>query len=932
MTDTKPPVRVRHLFELVCDLPPALRRARLAEEGAGDAEVAEIEALLAGQGTLDLGAREAFARCPSEGQETELDAGDRVGAWRLLRKFATGGMGAVYLAERADGHFEQLAAVKLIRGMADEDAFARFARERQILATLQHSRIARLLDGGATPGGQPYLVMEYIEGEPIDAYCERNGLPLAARLELFCAVCDAVEFAHRRLVVHCDLKPTNVLVGSTGDPVLLDFGIARALDTGRRDADSGRFYTPGYASPEQIRGEPLTTAVDVYALGLILFELVTGRKARLDTVDVTVAQLERAEVRPSDLAANVGWRIGADLDAIVLRATAERPESRYASAQALAADVRRFLQHRPVEARSPTLRYRFARAVRRRWPVALAAAAIVLLSAGFTWRLVAENARARAAEEEARQQAATAERVGDFLVSVFNVSNPKLNAGGRDVTAREILDQGAARIDEELAETPRVRARLLDVLATAYRHLGLPRPAADLFRRAIDAYLDPRVDQPLPAAAALSQLAVVYANAGLSPDDARAAAEQSLDLRRRFAPDDAVSSADSWNTLGVVLEYQAEYEAAREALEKALSLRQAGNDRLSLAATLHNLGLVAGRSGDSEAAFRWFGQALELKRELVGEHSVEYQTSLAGLAQAYAAAQQPNRALPLLERNLALSRELYGDASANVADALNELGSALHDLGRFAESATRYRDAMRVHAATSGEDGPAYAMPLNNLASAYEDMGDFAQSIPLFEQSLALRRKTLPDQALAVLRARSNLGRALTLDGRLAEARPQIDAALAAYRDRFGEDDAGTVKVMFTLADWQLRSGDATAAGATLQRLWASRARFTSLMRARRDQLAARVAAVEGRSDMALEHLRLAWESVRDGLGATHPYTAGFAMEYALALVRSGQAQTARELVRPIEAMIEATFVQGSPQRTMLASWQQEQAGSAAGG
>ncbi|HEX7769767.1 MAG TPA: serine/threonine-protein kinase, partial [Dokdonella sp.] len=397
---------LRRLFDLVCDMPTAHRLARLRAEGADAETIAEIEALVASQGTLVARARAPVTRLLDGQPETELDVGDEIGAWRLLRRIASGGMGAVYLAERADGHFEQVAAVKLIRGIANADTFTLFARERQILATLQHPNIARLLDGGATPGGQPYLVMEYVEGAPIDRYCDEQGLGLRERLDLFRAVCAAVQFAHQRLIVHCDLKPSNVLVRADGTPVLLDFGIARALDRPRiAEIGDAHYFTPGYASPEQLREASVTTASDVYALGLVLFELVTGRKARMDTADHTVSMLARAQVRPSQLVADVPWRnrIAGDLDAIVLRATADQPAERYASAQVLADDIARFLGHRPVLARAQTLRYRLARLLRRRWPLALAGAAAMLLVAAFTWRLAVEGERARAAEQEARR-------------------------------------------------------------------------------------------------------------------------------------------------------------------------------------------------------------------------------------------------------------------------------------------------------------------------------------------------------------------------------------------------------------------------------------------------------------------------------------------------------------------------------------------------
>jgi serine/threonine-protein kinase len=914
---------VRRVFDHVCDLDAAARARHYRDAGIDAAVVAEVESLL--QNDLTAAALHApVLQALEAAVETELGEGDRLGAWRLLRRLGKGGMGAVHLAERADGHFEQQAAVKLIRGFPGPETLAHFARERQILATLQHPCIARLLDGGATPGGQPYLVMEYVEGVPIDEHCEAHALDLRARLELFRAVCGAVQFAHQRLVVHCDLKPSNVLVRADGTPVLLDFGIARALDRPRlAEVAEASYFTPGYASPEQLRGDTLTTASDIYALGLILFELVAGRKARLDTVDRTVTLLARGAVLPSQVALDVPWRAGVagDIDAIVLRATAGDPAARYASAQALADDVRRHLEHRPVLARPQTLAYRGARALRRRWPLALAAAAALLLAAGFTWRLAVENARARAAEREARLQSDTAGRVSDFLVSVFDVSNPRLNAARRDISAREVLDEGAARIERELAGAPRVKARLLDVLATAYRHLGRPRESVALFRSAVDLYLDPRVDQPLAAAAALSQLAVVYSNNAYPEADAEAAARRSLALRSAHAPGDAAAMADAWNTLGVVLDGHHRYDDAEAALQKALALRRSlpADADHAVASTLHNLGLVAGNRGDHARALDYFRQSLALKRAATGEHHPDFQVTLQSYAKALGAAGRPEQAVPLLQQNLALCRELYGERSAKSAEAHNALAYAEHDLGRFEAAIAEYTAAMDIHAEVSGTDSASYAMPLNNLAYAHEDMGDLAAAIPLYQRSLAIRRHALPDDDPVVLRARYNLARALTEAGRLAAARPELDAALSGTRARFGEDDANTAKCEQVLADWELRSRHAEAAAAALARLQRSRATFTPLMQARRESVEARIDGARGDAAAALEHHQAAWGIMRRALGERHPLVAAFALEVAAALSASGRQREARAIADAWRPLVEQTFAPAAPVRAVLA-------------
>ncbi len=873
----------------------------------------------------EISAPSAPHRRPGE-HETELDEGDRLGAWRLVRKLAQGGMGAVYLAERADGHFEQRAAIKLIRGVPSGEMLAHFTRERQILATLQHPHIARLLDGGATPGGQPYLVMEYVEGVPIDTYCSAQKLPLDARLRLFEEVCGAVQFAHRRLIVHCDLKPSNVLVRDDGTPVLLDFGIARAIDRPRGMGDvESRYYTPGYASPEQLRSEAVTTASDVYALGLILFELVAGRKARIDTVDRTIVELGEASVQPSTLAENVPWkkRIAGDIDAIVLRATAAEPANRYAAADELAGDIRRHRAMLPVTARAPTLTYRAGRLLRRRWPLFAACVAALALIAVFTWRLAAERDRALVAEHEARVQATAAERVSAFLVSVFNVSNPKLNSK-RDISAREVLDQGAQRIQKELAEQPAIKAKLLDTLATAYRYIGEPAKSIELFRESADLHLDPRVGDPLGAAATLSQLAVGYANSNYPAADAEAAARRSLALREQNGGD-ALDIADSLNTLGIVLETEDKFDESAAALKKGLELRRAnGADASAIAASLHNLGNVESNRDGGDGGVAYYKEALDLRAQAVGEHAPEYQHTLTNYGTGLARAGRSAEAVPVLERSLALARELYGDDSNNTGASCNELGSAYHDLGRFREAIVQYKEAVRIDRLTVGEGGAEAAKPLNNMASAYEDMGDFASAIPLFRESLAIRAKALAKDDPMVLRADYNLARVLTKANALKEAKPLLDAVLVDYVKRYGEANSNTAKAELWLGEWNLRSGNLDMAAKRLADIEASKASFSPLMKAQRATLAAGVAAARKDREGEIASRKLAWSVMKDAkaFGVEHPLTTEFAIAYAAALDDAGRKDEARAIAVPALPIVEAAFADDAPVHKVLSRWQ----------
>src|SRR5690606_2952448 len=346
--------------------------------------------------------------------ETELQVGDRLGQWQLVERLASGGMGTVFVAERVDGLFRQRVAIKLLRGVGSDPGIAgRMAEERRILAGLGHPGIARLFDGGTTPSGHPYLVMEYIDGPPLDAHCRHHGLGLHERLQLFLRVCRAVQAAHQRLVVHCDLKPSNILVRDEVAPVLLDFGIARVLGQGQGGDDPSAFCTPAYASPEQLAGASVDVTSDVFSLGVLLVELMARR-----TTGRGIDDRDRPVPLPSVLAQDdPGWAraLRGDLDAITAKACALDPAQRYPTVEAFAGDIERHLAHRPVTARAATPGYRAGRWLRRHWRLAAIGVMVATLVAVFVWRVGTERDRA---EREARE----AQLVSDFLVDAFDVS------------------------------------------------------------------------------------------------------------------------------------------------------------------------------------------------------------------------------------------------------------------------------------------------------------------------------------------------------------------------------------------------------------------------------------------------------------------------------------------------------------------------------
>jgi serine/threonine-protein kinase len=524
MADTSELAPLLALLDRALDLPPPERAAWLADlRGTQPAQAARLEAMLATEDKLDrAGFLSDLPEVPAP--PTLPLAGLMLGAYTLERPLGRGGMGSVWLARRSDGRYEGVAAVKLLHlALLDAVGAARFRREGTVLARLGHPHIARLLDAGVTDTGQPYLVLEHVEGGRIDSYCDGRRLPPDARLDLFLQVLEAVAHAHASLVVHRDLKPSNILVTADGTVKLLDFGIAKLLED-ETAADDGTLtgqgtwaLTPEYAAPEQFTGGVVTTATDVYALGVLLYVLLAGRhptgedgrtrSEHLTRILETEPRRLSAAMTPEAAAARgssaerLRRRYTGDLENIVAKALRKDPGERYSSVAALADDLQRHLTHQPVKARPDSVRYRMAKFVRRhRAGVAGAALLVVLLAAG-AWR---ERGLRHQAETEARK----AREVGDYLVGVFEVADPFSlgRQNGGDVTARVLLEQGARRVDSSLAGQPAVQAELRSVFGRAYTGLGLFEQATELLRQSLSQHRNLYGERHLTVAEDLDRL------------------------------------------------------------------------------------------------------------------------------------------------------------------------------------------------------------------------------------------------------------------------------------------------------------------------------------------------------------------------------------------------------------------------------------------
>ena len=562
---------IERLFALALAHAPSERTAVLDRACSDPVVRREVESLL----RADLAACGFLEPLPVHA------AGSRIGPYRLIRKIGAGETSRVYLATRDDGEYHQRVAIKLLRLGIDSQVLQRFHQERQILANLIHPNIARLLDGGSTPAGQPYLVMEYVDGEPLDVHCERGELSIAHRLELFGVVCQAVHAAHRNLVVHRDLKPGNILVDAGGAPKLVDFGIAKLLTPDwvgprrERTATLARLMTPHYASPEQVTGKPISTASDVYSLGVILYRLLTGRRP-YELGSMSLHEIERVvcETVPSPpsqaLRGSRCERLPRDLDNIVLMAMHKEPERRYASAQELADDLRRCLDRHPVRARPDTAGYRMSSFVRRHTAAVAASAAIAAVLVGGALVTIRQWHGAVAALTRAETERQIAQQTLAFLVELFKA--PDCSEGIGELSAHDVLARGVSRLRDEADQPRDTRAALQHTLGVVYRNLGDYQKAAALLEEAVAARSS-APDRELELADSLYQLGGIDADNN-HPDRAKELLARALAIRTRLLGPDDVSVADVLEELADNAGYKVPVQEAQDDLRRALEIRR----------------------------------------------------------------------------------------------------------------------------------------------------------------------------------------------------------------------------------------------------------------------------------------------------------------------------------------------------------------------
>lgn len=856
---------LKALFDEALTLPPEKRAAFVANSCTNDPELAaELEGLLTAHTQADDLEEAISAAADSllshNKQEPEAE-GRRIGAYRVVNEIGRGGMGRVYLAERDDDQYAGRVAIKLLApGAAGTAGEERFRNECQVLADLHHPNIAQLLDAGTTEEGEPFIVIEYVEGEPIDEYCDKHKISVNDRIRLFVKLCGAVEHAHRNLVIHRDIKSNNVLVTAEGEPKLLDFGIAKLLDLDRArtldlhlTGDVSRLLTPATASPEQLQGQPVTTATDVYALGHLLYRLLTGTMPysvdAKDRFSLPRAIVDEEPKRPSiavfdepDAGSGRGTtvdrlarRLTGDLDAIVLKTLRKEPAQRYAAPRELADDLKRFLAHHPVLARGEAFGYKTRRFVTRNaGAIAVAASILVLIASLVTFYTVELAAERDRAQIEARR----AEEVAEFLSDLFELATPE-ESRGADITARELLDRGAVRIGAELADQPSVQASLMFVIGTAYTRLGFYEEATETFERALairdalggtndqllgdilhnlgvvhliqaryaqsepllDRALEVRNSLPTPvikdiaatlrAHASLAQEFADFERAALYLDDAEAIVAILESTEPLPLAEVLVARGDLLNRTGHFDQAIENYARAAE-----LHTNSLGDDHPLTLVARNNIAdalIGAGRHGEAEEILR---EIVEARRRVLPPGHAHLAFSLSHLSHAIKMQGRPEEATPLQEEVLAILRAAHPGDHPEVAIALNNLANLKHDVRDFDGALELHQEALNIKRRLYGDDHPSLADTYNNLAALYNDTGDYAGALLMYQRTLELDRRAFGDNHPFIGPDRLAIGVTQGLLGRNEEAAETARDALEQIRRVSGDDHPQTFNAM----------------------------------------------------------------------------------------------------------------------------------------
>jgi|GEM_PF-997939 len=725
----------------------------------------------------------------------DLKAGNLFNEFELVKPIGRGGQGDVWLAKRIDGQFEQQVAIKILKPIHKDKDEQRFLAERSLLAQLSHPHIAQLISGGEYSNDRHYMVLEWIDGTDIIEYVKQKKLTLKQRLRLFMQVCEAVAYAHQNGIIHRDIKPSNVMVDQNGVVKLLDFGVAKSKDLNLTETQHEQMLTMAYASPEQLKGEKVSTVTDVYSLGLLLYELLTEQKAhKVDNaspaqlIDSITAQIP---LPPSERMAfaedkSLSTKINRELDYLVLMALRKEPERRYQTVNDLLQDLKNYLDHKPLMAGGDSWWYRSKKFLLRN-PVATAMAVLLLVAVlflqillvNFNRQLAVQRDQALQAQQYAESQAQIANSTRDFLITLLKSASP-LGSGGKDISLQDVLALGERQITSSLNNQPVLKTSLLVTFASIQHNLGDYKKAYDYYIRARDLALKNELyEEALIVDAQLALNATWMSNNELSLahlDSGDQLLPQVSDIKTRSRYYIIKSTCLS--------NMKRKKEGLVWALKALQEVRQADIKDPNLLGRIHNELGVAYANNDDKKSLEHHQKALEFGVQVFGKMHPHTHTRIINNAMVYQRLERYEKADELLSEAETIAEKLYPDNHPRLGDLAAERAVFLHDRGAFSKALPKYQRALELAEINEGKESAEYAVRLNNIAYLYEDLGRYQDAEQGYRESIRIRINVWGEDSYGVASARSNLARVLAKDNQLIESKHLSELAMPVYTDK----------------------------------------------------------------------------------------------------------------------------------------------------
>ncbi len=889
----------KRVFHALLKLPPEDRESALVHLCGDDVRLRqEVQSLLSHHDPHDQFVeppkdRLAAGLLQSIGGATRVD--QHVGPYRLIRELGSGGMGDVYLAQRTVGSLREPVALKILkRGMDTEDVLRRFQTERESLALLNHPHIARLLDAGSTGDGLPYLVMEYVEGRPIDEFCESGDLGVEPKLELFEKVCSAAHAAHEQLVVHRDIKPSNILVTQEGVVKLLDFGIAKILDPERDAAttkpDTPRPFTPRYASPEQVAGESVGPASDVYSLGLVLFELLAGEAFR---------RRAGATIRVSALCPEVSR----EMDAVLSTALRHEADRRYRTAHELEADLRRYRHGQPVLATEESVSERLGRSWRRHRVAFVAAALLVVAVIGGAWQaLQAQRERAKAVAADER-----AEQVAD----VFEGMLMEANGEAQLTELRQLVDMASQRIVDPKGLSPEAEALIRQTFGRAYVRLGAYQEASSHLRKAVLIARQVFGENDESIAETLHELGGLLSHTG-AYDEAEELLREALEQRRRILGPRHIAVAGTLHELAMVFTRRAEYVSAESFLRQSISICEEAGDigEEGLATNFGSLGSVLRIVGKVDESEKCYLRSLEIRQRRLGENHPLVGLALGGLSLVRSDRGDVRGAEDFVRRALAIFEESFGGDHPNTALCRNRLAGIMSQRGEVEEAVDFYYQVLETRREAFPEVHPMIAETLCNLAILIHDQGDYEEAERLCWESLDIRQELFGDDHPSVARSLTVMAGIALVKGDASEAESLYREVLDIQEAKFSLDHPETNYTLrrlgFVVSGRDLKEGRALLEKARASAIRVHGPQHADVAEA--EDLLGRCLMLQGEYEAAEPMLDGALEMRRRVFGRTHPYCADSLCNVAHLAKAMGDLEKAERALREALAVRDAYF------------------------